>query len=411
MPREGSKSQISDIDAIVDAAAIEGEISTGVSPSFVAARSSMGKRGVIALAGKREKTRRQGKMPKWSIEEDDFLERNLGFLSDAEIGEQLGRTEGAVHLRWSRDLKLPAPSKNPWVMTGNQIAAGLGIDSHAVLNLIRRGLLPSRRLPGKDVTHVVDRKSLLRWVVNPDHWVYFKPERVGLCPPQRRGGKVYDRAFWRYARRLVLKKKRLWKDRWVRIGEIARYHQVSQQAVNKAFRAGRFHGIAWPNWWGKASECMNPKRPFQVREGKGGKGHEHIVLSPSAAAMLILARAVGLSYKEIGSMMGWKEKRVEFLFARLRRKGQIPGIVKRNKLAVFYDRSSGQVLADWRTHKKRFPHLARSMKTWEEKATLSRAESKYFNNVRAKAARFQQAEKKRKASPAKAAHPQKRRRA
>ena len=408
MPREGSESQINDIDAIVDAAAIEGEISTGVSPSFVAARSSIGKRGVIALTAKRGKAKRQGKMPKWSTEEDDFLERNLGFLSDAEIGEQLGRTEGAVHLHWSRDLKLPAPSKNPKVMTGNQIASGLGIDSHTVLNLIRRELLPARRLPGKDVTHVVDRTALLQWIINPDHWVYFKPERVGLRPPQRRGVKVYDRAFWRYARRLVLKKKRLWKDRWVRIGEIARYHGVSQQAVNKAFRAGRFQGIAWPNWWGKASEFMNPKRPFQPREGKGGKGYEYIVISQSAAALLILARAVGLSYKDIGSMMGWKEKRVEFLFARLRRKGQIPKILKERKLAVFYDKASGQVFADWRKHKKRFPHLARTMKVWEEKATLSRAESKYFNNVRAKAARFRQAQKKRQAAAP--ARPRKRRR-
>jgi len=75
----------------------------------------------------------------WSEREDEFLRQNLGVLSEEEIGAALRRTLTAVHLRWKRDLGLPAPSKTPGYMTANQAAKILAVDVHAVCRWSRVG--------------------------------------------------------------------------------------------------------------------------------------------------------------------------------------------------------------------------------------------------------------------------------
>lgn len=121
-----------DIDLLIESAVVEGELESGISPRLVAARSSLGSRGVSVLAGKSGGASLIAKSPPWSLAEDEFLKKNLGVLSEVAIAEALGRSDIGVHLRWSRDLKLPAPSKNPNVVTCNQIANGMGLDAKSV---------------------------------------------------------------------------------------------------------------------------------------------------------------------------------------------------------------------------------------------------------------------------------------
>lgn len=394
--RRGRSTAEVDIDMIVEAAAVEGQLASGVSRTVVASRSLLGARGVIALATPKvdgEPSLKKAKAPAWAHHENVFLKAALGVLSEEEIAEALGRSAIGVHIHWSRDLRLPAPSKNPSIMTASQIANGLGVDAKSVALLIKREILPGYLLPGNDVTRVVDRMALLRFLVNPMNWVYFKPERVGLRPPKHRGGKVYDAEFWAYARRLVLKKRKMWKDKWLRIGEVARLHGVSDRTVNQAIRRGRVKALDWGNWWILRSVATGPSVNFLTAPGKGHKCVDLLCVSPGAEAFIIIARAIGLMYQEIGALMGWKEKRVDYVFKRLRREGRIPRIIKEHGLKVFYDKKSGEVFADWRMYRHRFPRLAKFMKL-ARRGKRNRAESKCFALVKRKAARFNELRKR-----------------
>ncbi len=372
-------------DLLVETAVVHGQLSTGIPPAIVAVRSSLGGRGVAVLAGKSRVNPKLGKFksPNWTKKEDIFLERSLGILSEEAIAEMLGRSVIAVHLRWKRDLRLPAPSKNPEIMTCNQIANGLAIDSHAALKLIQRDILPGYLLPGKDVTYVVNRIALLRFIVNPMNWIYFKPERIGTRPTGRRG-KVFDVAFWAYAKRLALKRKALWEDEWWRIGKVARYHRISCNAVNKAVRVGRLKATDWGNWWVLKSQAKDPSLQLQTWTGKGGKGQPRLQVSLRAEAFMVLAEAVGLMHSEIAVLMKWKEKRVCYFLHLMRKRGRIKQIIKENNLKVFYDRKTGKTFASWKMHRDRFPHLAKLMESIDCSLPMTRSERKYINRVKRK---------------------------
>jgi DNA-binding NarL/FixJ family response regulator len=119
---------INNIDILIEASVVEGQLKSGVSPKLVAARSSLGMRGVAILTPKNE-PRKKAKSPAWTEEENKFLEAYLGVLTEKEIADALGRSELAVRLRWKRDLRLTALSKRSGTITAEQIANGLGVDS------------------------------------------------------------------------------------------------------------------------------------------------------------------------------------------------------------------------------------------------------------------------------------------
>ncbi|MEW6115632.1 MAG: hypothetical protein AB1553_01870 [Nitrospirota bacterium] len=374
------------LDLLIETSTVQGQLDAGISPSVVAARSSLGTRGVAVLSGKKGETRK-AKMPSWTPEEDKFLETYLGILSEEEIAEALGRTYYAVHVRWKRDLALRAPSKRPDVLTGNQVAYGLGIDIHSAMHLIDRGILPGWELPSVRRMRIVRRIVLLQFITNPLNWCYFKPERVGRAQfspkTMLRKGKAYDVEFWEYARRLVLKRKSLWKDEWWRIGEVARYHGVDHSLVNKYIHDGVLKATDWGNWWILKSHAMDPSLHFVT--GKGRKGVDVINVSQRAEAFIVLAEAVGLMESEIAALMTWKEKRITYLKRRLREQGRIPQIIKENNLKVYYNKKTEEVYADWKKHRDRFPRLSKLMGRRGRPGRRSRVEAKYINRVKRKA--------------------------
>jgi hypothetical protein len=120
----------------------------------------------------------------------------------------------------------------------------------------------------------------MRWVLQPDHWIYVKPERVGAMHPRgKRGlGESYDFAFWEDARRMVVKARRAWKDRWLTPGEATRILKIypkanarrriqddrlrGQHYVNAAILKGHLKATRWGNWRIKKSDL--PKRGWTI---------------------------------------------------------------------------------------------------------------------------------------------------
>lgn len=195
----------------------------------------------------------------WTEQEDQFLRENHGRLSEAGIARQLGRTPIAVHIHKERELKLFSMSKAPEILTAEQIAIGLGCDGKSVHRLIDRGIMPGRRLPSVRMIRVVGRIALMKWLINPDNWIYFKPDRVGAL--RRRGkrgyGAAYDFAFWEEARRLVAKARRGRKDQWLTPGQVTRRLRIKVSGtryVNVAIRKGTLKATRWGNWWIRRSD-------------------------------------------------------------------------------------------------------------------------------------------------------------
>jgi len=277
----------------------------------------------------------------WSEREDEFLRQNLGVLSEEEIGAALRRTLTAVHLRWKRDLGLPAPSKTPGYVTANQAGKMLAVDVHAVCRWIERGWLRARRLPfrNRKVWHIWV-EDLKRFAVKPEHWILFCPDRVR------------DPAL---ARLVALAVER-WGDEWLTPSQVAETHGVGHQDVNRYIHAGNLPAVKWGNWRIRRSDAE------QVYFHKGrGAGHE-LDWSEEGDAFLVLARAVGLSLAAIGHLVDWPSHRVRPRLVTLHSTGQIPFLIGKYGLeGVRYRREDGRLLAGWDLHRERFPILARAM--------------------------------------------------
>lgn len=278
---------------------------------------------------------------RWTTEEDEFLRRNVGWISQDEIARQLGRSRTAVHLRRERDLHLPCPRRHPEWLTCEQIAVGLGIDGKSVALLIDRGILPGRRLPMRVVMRVVDKKTALDWIADPMHWIYFDTERVGRFRLQgkRRMG-LPDIVFWRQARKAVDARRKTWKDAWLRPGEVVRLLGINDSGrINLAIHRGILHAVRWGNWRILRSEAERFARERIRRVKWGNRMINYIRFSDKPR----LPNFSQMSKKE---MAAFHRKRLQSEFyQRLRRrnveirtrlrKGQMPGaLARRYRLTV-----------------------------------------------------------------------------
>jgi hypothetical protein len=228
----------------------------------------------IPMAGMKQ---RRPRGATWTPDEDAFLKENLGVLSLEEIGRALGRSPAALNNRWKRDKHLTSPRRNPTWLTLEAFSWGLGVDSHSVIMLADRELLPARWLPvtvkrsdGRRGIRVIDRTAALAWITDPMHWLYFKAVRVGRFLPQ---GQRYmakpDVIFWRSARAAVDERRRTWKDAWLSPSEAAR--EIGLPAVggiNKSINLGILRAVRWGNWWILRSEAQRFSRE-NVSDGWG----------------------------------------------------------------------------------------------------------------------------------------------
>ena len=287
----------SSLDDLVRLADLDGEVEAGRPLSWLIAQ---GGGAIHALANSHAAgERRSGRPLSWSEQEDDYLRRNLGVLSEQEIAAKLGRSVTAVHLRWKRDLDLPAPSKKPGYYTGHGVAKLLGVDIHAIMEWDRRGIMHFRRLPGKRRIMQISKIRLWVWAINPMHWIYFKPERV-------RDPKL---------RRLLELRAERWGDEWWTTGQVAEYYGLSaSNTINQAIVRGQLPAVRWDNWQVRRSDAL--ARPFYPHKGIWKR---HCSFStPRADAFLVKALwEWGLSYAEIAKLMKWDVRRVQYRYCTL----------------------------------------------------------------------------------------------
>lgn len=235
------------------------------------------------------------KSPDWQQYEDNFLKENLGWITEDEIAAALGRTKTAVHLRWKRDLHLPAPSKNPDVITALQAAEMLGIDGHKIAHWVDMGLIPGRLMPGDRKIRLIRRVSLMVWACSPDNWVYFDIKKVN--DP--------------HLKRLLKLRADRWGDEWWSTHKAADYHHVSTSDVKRYIQMGRISSCRlpvslggrhenrkWSNHFVLKSQAIRLK--FYHRSGV----YKHPIFTARADAWLLKARdELGMTYVDIGRTM------------------------------------------------------------------------------------------------------------
>jgi len=205
---------------------------------------------------------KQPKALSWTPEDDAYIRQHHGRQTEDAIADHLGRTWAAVHIRIKRNLRLVAPSKAPDILTAEQVSWGLGMGcGKSVHRLTDDGLMPHRKLPeneakGRSTTRIIDRQALLLWMLNPEHWVYFRPERVGSLRQQGNRGisECYDFEFWEDARELVLKARAAWKDDWLTPGQATdslgfKNRRTGAHSINRAIHVGNLPAVRWGNWW------------------------------------------------------------------------------------------------------------------------------------------------------------------
>lgn len=233
------------------------------------------------------------KSPQWTPAEDRFVRENLGYMTDAEMAQQLGRSETAVHLRWDRDLELPGPSKAPDVYTAHHAAWLLGIDGHKTASWVDWGLIPGRIMAGGRRIRLIDRTAFRRWVLNPVNWVWFDPQKV--VDPE--------------LKRMLAKRAKRWGDAWWTTRRAADYHGTTTADIKRyiqrgelpSFRlpyslGGRHENRYWSNHFVKKSDVLKLK--IYSRQ------HMRSQWTPAADAWILKAfEQLGLTHTQIGRTM------------------------------------------------------------------------------------------------------------
>jgi hypothetical protein len=233
---------------------------------------------------------------RWTAEEERFVVAHVGVLSHDQIGEALGRSAAAIHIRITR-RQLPAASRRPGWLTGNQVARILGVDIHAVCAMHKRGILQFVVLPGPRKILNIRQVALHSWAVNPEHWIYFKVEKI--TDP--------------YLNRLVELARSRWEDAWWTTEQVTAYHGLvprphprqngkialsASNLVEKHILDGILPGKRWGNWYVKRSDAV----AHVFRTGKGSS--RPYPWTPRADAWILRARdELGLSWEALGRTM------------------------------------------------------------------------------------------------------------
>jgi hypothetical protein len=276
---------------LMDRILFDVELEEGRAPAFVVAGGNL-------FSSTVKKANFKGKRyAVWSPEEDQYLRENHGWKTEEEIARHLGRTAVSVHLRWKRDLHLPAPSRHPDYIVAHQASQLIGVDNHCIVHWCDVGIIPSRALPSERHIRVIYRKSFDRWVVSPSSWIYFDWTHI---PDPR-------------LRRLCELRAARWGDEWWTTKQVAQFHgkDVSTQDVLRlimrseipavqisASRSGRHKNPTWLNWFVRKSDAV--KAVFMRGSGAG----RDLQFSARADAWMLKARfELGMSWQAIARSM------------------------------------------------------------------------------------------------------------
>ncbi len=265
---------------------------------FVLAEAGKRVRLDLAQEGRKEKAR------VWTAQEEQFLRQNLGVMSEEEMGRMLGRSVIGLHLHWKRDMRLPAPSKTPGILTASEAARLLGIDGHKVMHWVDKGLIPGYLMAGRRKIRLIKAEAFRRWVLDPMHWMYFKP------------GQVRDQEL----RHMLKLRAKRWGDEWWTTPMVARYHGLSTQEVKRYIKikyiratqiavsyGGRHPRMRWKLWFVLKSEATRADLVF-VRRGQGSPNVPR-VFTERALKWIVEARDKhGMSFAAIARTMKMNDR-------------------------------------------------------------------------------------------------------
>jgi hypothetical protein len=249
----------------------------------------------------------------WSPKEEAYVRRQIGQITDEQIGEILGRTGAAIKIRRVRK-DMPAHSKRPGWLTGHLAGKLLGIDVHAVTRLARLGILPVVIIPGVKGILNIRIEKLYQWAINPENWIYFQHENV-------RDAKL---------KRLLVLKAARWHDEWWTPGQVAAWHNADQRQLNAYLHKGILQGKKWGNWHILRSEALKAGLNFPHGKGQGMRQ----TWSDEADAFLIQAKAAGKSWVAIGKMMKKDDMTVANHYRAIEKAGMIEDLVEKYGIEV-----------------------------------------------------------------------------
>lgn len=351
-----------DFDDILNEALLEGALASGRSmgqivrqfggPAAIAAGYNGGRPANVTLSNT------------WTTADQAYLEQWAGVLSDVQLGQQLGRSPVAIKIRRKRS-GLPSPTTHEDYVTANIVSRKLGVCVKAVCKWIDRGYMKADPAPLADrLVWRMRRSYFYAWALNPDNWILFY--RSIRNPSRIRDTKL---------RQLILRRAEQWGDEWWTAGEVAKYHRVEQQDINRYIHAGKLPAVRWNNWMVRRSDATNPNLIFYK-----GKGSDAFNRNSTARrdAFIVLAVAVGLPYQQISNMMSrggsWSHTTTYVRHSNIARRGLISEIIEQHGLPVRYRESDGATWADWRTCGHRFTLIEQAMKKWFQGELISRHE-------------------------------------
>jgi hypothetical protein len=255
-----------DLEVLVDHLLCSAAIEQGYPARTIGARKSAGPAGrIVEISGKKKNLR-------WTDREDEFLRENLGFVTEAEIGRALGRTETAVHIHAERELHLSRPSKDPRYITTQKIGEALGVDPHKAISWFERGFFAGEKIPTERRRAQIRRvlkADFIEWALDWRNWIWFDPKNV----PQPN------------LRRLLEIKIVEWGDEWWTTRQAADLHGVGVKDVTRFIKAGKIEAVQAPNlggrdqagwafWFVRKSEATRADLHF-VKHGPRKKRSDH----------------------------------------------------------------------------------------------------------------------------------------
>jgi len=354
-----------DLDAMIERSVIVGQITGGAPIRWIERNCGDAKIALMLALSTKAETQRP--MP-WSLDDIDFVRKNIGFLSDEDIGVHLGRSTIAVKIKRTRLALGSATRREDW-FTSRSAADALGMPcSKKIVEFMEKGLLVGYSAPLDCTIHQIHVSDLKRFACQPNNWVYFDPTNV-------RHPEI---------RRLVLRQMARWNDEWWESSRVARYHGLKESDISRYMKIGRIHGIRYGKWYVRRSVATDPS--LVIYKGRGGTNKAISDNYSEWDAFVVFGVAAGLSYSMI-KHLSKTDLNVPGRYQFLENRCKVGDVVEKYALPVQIS-VRGYPWVDWQQAAKRLPFLKKAIEQFISGRRCSRLQYRVVGGVLYSWARF-----------------------